>query len=71
MQPLDRNNEAARRSAAVMRAAALHQRAESDAQCRRLRLMRVASDEMQARLRLRETNRALRRRARLDCVPGT
>jgi hypothetical protein len=51
MQPLDRNNEAMRRSAAAMRAAALHQRTEAEAQCRRLRPMRVAANQMQARLR--------------------
>jgi hypothetical protein len=57
MQPLDRNNEAIRRSAAAMRVSTLHQRAENDAQRQRLRLMHLASSEMKARLPIAPTSR--------------
>ncbi len=53
MQPLDRVNEQVRRQAVDMRTATLQQRVENDEQRARTRL-------------LRDENRALRRRARLD-----
>jgi hypothetical protein len=58
MRPLDRGNAEFRREAATMRAAALQQRFENDEQRIRMHALRGA-------------NRALRRRARLDCAPGT
>jgi hypothetical protein len=58
MQPLDRDNLQFRRDAAAMRTATLRQRAENDEQRVRVRA-------------LREANRALRGRARLDGEPVT
>jgi hypothetical protein len=58
MQPLDRGNAEFRRDAARMRVATVRQRSENDEQRARMHA-------------LREADRALRRRARLDCAPGT